>query len=81
MATDSRILAWEIPWTEAPAVHGVTKESDTVQGLNTTNISNFLKNPQLLNDKSKVQKGEGTFFRKVKEPSSDRQMVDDGATM
>ena len=24
-ATHSRILAWKIPWTEEPAVHGVTK--------------------------------------------------------
>ena len=34
MATFSSILAWEISWTEEPgelhAVHGVTKESDTV---------------------------------------------------
>ena len=33
MTTHSRILAWEIPWTEEPgrlqsAVYGVTKESD-----------------------------------------------------
>ena len=31
MATHSRILAWEIAWTEESgwaAVHGVTKESD-----------------------------------------------------
>ena len=25
MATHSRILAWRIPWTEEPAVHGVSK--------------------------------------------------------
>ena len=24
MATDSSILAWEIPWTEEPGIHGVT---------------------------------------------------------
>ena len=30
MATHSRILAWEIPWTEEPAgLHGITKQSDT----------------------------------------------------
>ena len=32
MATYSRILAWEIPWTEEPGratVHGVAKELDT----------------------------------------------------
>ena len=31
MATDSSILAWEIPWTEEPwwaTVHGVVKELD-----------------------------------------------------
>ena len=28
-ATHSSTLAREIPWTEAPTVHGVTKESDT----------------------------------------------------
>ena len=34
MATDSGILAWEIPWTEKPGgatAQGVTKESDTTQ--------------------------------------------------
>ena len=25
MAPDSSILAWKIPWTEEPAVHGVAK--------------------------------------------------------
>ena len=25
MATHSSVLAWEIPWTEEPAVHRVTK--------------------------------------------------------
>ena len=37
MATLSSILAWVIPWTEEPGglqVHGVSKESDTTQGLN-----------------------------------------------
>ena len=32
MATNSSILAWEVPQTEKPGglpVHGVTKESDT----------------------------------------------------
>ena len=28
MATHSSILAWEIPWTEEPTVHGVAKELD-----------------------------------------------------
>ena len=28
-ATHSSILAWEIPWTEEPGVHGFTEESDT----------------------------------------------------
>ena len=26
MATHSSILAWEVPWTEEPGVHGVAKE-------------------------------------------------------
>ena len=42
MATHSRILAWEIPWTEEPGglhtVHGVTKESDMAQQLNNTQL-------------------------------------------
>ena len=29
MATLSSILAWEIPWTEGPGEHGITKMSDT----------------------------------------------------
>ena len=29
MATYSSILAWKIPWTEEPGVHGVTKEDTT----------------------------------------------------
>ena len=28
MATHSNILAWKIPWTEEPTVHGVAKELD-----------------------------------------------------
>ena len=42
VATHSRILAWEIPWTEEPGglhtVHGVTKESDMAQQLNNTQL-------------------------------------------
>ena len=34
MATHSSILAWRIPWTEEPGVHGVTKEQGTTQQLN-----------------------------------------------
>ena len=41
MATHSRILAWDIPWTvetmEWATVHGVTKELDTTRQLNTNN--------------------------------------------
>ena len=39
MATHASILAWRIPWTEEPGatVHGVTKESDTTEGLNSNN--------------------------------------------
>ena len=32
MATHSSILAWKIPWTEEPAVHGIT-ESDMTERL------------------------------------------------
>ena len=37
METHSSIHAWEIPWTEdwQATVHGVTKESDITQQLNT----------------------------------------------
>ena len=28
MATHFSVLAWEIPWTEKPGVHGLQKESD-----------------------------------------------------
>ena len=35
MATHSRGLAWEIPWTEEPdGLHGVTKESAMTYQLN-----------------------------------------------
>ena len=34
MTTHSSILAWEVPWTEEPTVHGITKESDMTQQLN-----------------------------------------------
>ena len=40
MATHSRILAWETPWTEEPGgpqSYGVAKESDTTYQLNNTN--------------------------------------------
>ena len=37
MATHASILAWRIPWTEEPggleSMHGVSKESDTTEGL------------------------------------------------
>ena len=34
MAISSSILAWEVPWTEEPIVHGVIKQSDTAEPLN-----------------------------------------------
>ena len=38
METHSRILAWEIPWTEEPGgLHGVTKEPATTYQLNSNN--------------------------------------------
>ena len=33
MATHSSIPAWRVPWTEEPAVCGVTEESDTTERL------------------------------------------------
>ena len=40
MATHSRSLAWEIPWTEEPGgLHGVTKESATNYQLNNNNLT------------------------------------------
>ena len=35
MATHSRILAWEIPWTEEPGglVHGITKQLNTTSAI------------------------------------------------
>ena len=41
MATHSSILAWKIPWTEA-TVHGVTKESDMTERLNTNMHSIYI---------------------------------------
>ena len=41
MATHSSILAWKIPWTEA-TVHGVTKESDMTERLNTNMHSVYI---------------------------------------
>ena len=42
MATYSSIVAWEIPWTEESGslsmVHGVSKELDTTQQLNSNNL-------------------------------------------
>ena len=34
-AAHSSVLAWRIPWTEEPGwtVHGVTKQSDMIEGL------------------------------------------------
>ena len=40
VATHFSILAWEIPWTEeawSATVHGVRKESDTTEQLNSSN--------------------------------------------
>ena len=34
MTTHFSILSWEVPWTEEPTVHGITKESDMTQQLN-----------------------------------------------
>ena len=38
MAIHSSILAWKIPWTKEPGIHGVTKELDTTERLSTQNI-------------------------------------------
>ena len=50
MVTHSSILVWEIPWTEEPGgpqSMGVTKESDTTEGMNNSEMFhslNFLSN-------------------------------------
>ena len=36
MATRSSILAWRIPWTEEPTVHGIAKEVGHDSDLMTT---------------------------------------------
>jgi len=44
MATHSKILAWEISWTEGAwqaTVHGVAKESDTTQQLNNNSVAKY----------------------------------------
>ena len=42
MATHSRLLAWEIPWTEEPGrLQSVDLESDTTEQLN--NNSNYVE--------------------------------------
>ena len=39
MATHSSILAWRIPWTEEPTVHGVTELDTTEQLTHTCELS------------------------------------------
>ena len=39
MATDSGILAWRIPWTEEPTVHGVAESDMTEQPTLSRNCS------------------------------------------
>ena len=65
MATHSTTLAWKIPWTEEPVVHGVA-ESDTTERLHFTLwVELYL----LLKDKFKsyppiLQKGnKGSFIQ------------------
>ena len=43
MAPNSSILAWETPWTEEPGSYSQWghKESDTTEGLSTTNNNKF----------------------------------------
>ena len=44
MATHSKILAWEISWTEGTCqatVHGVAKESETTQRLNNNSVAKY----------------------------------------
>ena len=52
METHSRILAWEIPWTEEPGgLQSIgCKESDTTEGLNnkpSSNAKGMLSGPKL----------------------------------
>ena len=54
-AAHSSILAWEIPWTEeawSVTVHGVRKESDTTEQLNSNN-----RTSSETRGKAKVAKG------------------------
>ena len=50
MATHPSILAWEIPWTGTPTVHGVAKESGMTWRLNNTFLDERLQVwlPQLM---------------------------------
>ena len=66
MANHSSILAWEIPWTEKPGgllVHGVTKESDTTEGLSLS-ITLPTVPPSILH-----QTARETIFKKYKSES------------
>ena len=38
MAAHSSILAWRVPWTEEPTVHGVAEESDATERLALTHL-------------------------------------------
>ena len=37
MATHSSILAWRLPWTEKPGVHGVAKSQTQLSDINAYN--------------------------------------------
>ena len=39
MATHSSILAWKIPWTEEPGIHGVAKSKTRLSNETTTKLS------------------------------------------
>ena len=43
MAIHSSFLAWRIPWTEEPCVHGVNKELDTTEQLTLSQDRNTIR--------------------------------------
>ena len=45
MATHSSTLAWKIPWTEKPTVHGIAKSRTRLSNLTCTFIAHLVKNP------------------------------------
>ena len=66
MAIHSSVLAWEIPWTEAPGrlyiVCGVPKESDVTEQLNNNNKDGLRVKPRVLPAHLSLRNGALTRF-------------------